>query len=90
MRKVCQPVHRHVARNNWHESAVSNSLKISKSVLYSVRGVIQCGCPVLGYDECNTSLCAGQDRVLGDEVVRARFARHGIFQNTLVYSGRTF
>ena len=27
------PVHRHVERNNWHKSAVSNSLKISKSVL---------------------------------------------------------
>ena len=27
------PVHRHVARNNWCESAVLNSLKISKSVM---------------------------------------------------------
>ena len=26
--------------------------------------------------------------MLGDEVVRARFARHGMFQNTLVYSGQ--
>ncbi len=84
------PVHRHVARNSWCESAVLNSLKISKSVMSSVRGIIQCGGPVLEYDECNTSLCAGQDRVLGDEVGWETFARHGMFQNTLVYSGRTF
>ena len=33
---------------------------------------------------------AGQGRALGDEVVRAGFARHRMFQNTLVYSGQTF
>lgn len=27
------PVHRHVARNDWCESAVLNSVKISKSVM---------------------------------------------------------